>query len=181
METYLDDKPGMARVAIKWAGVITVYTMAVTLIQVYAFGNQNVMQSSANFFMILVNIAVFIIAGINWRKLNGGYSPFGEMFQFLLLTMVLYRLAVAFLNWLVFYVIDGGTGRSIAENYLYNIIEAYENAGMDDAMIETVETMFLKIYSLGFQIGIFIFMVIVYLVLAAILGAIIQKKESDFA
>ncbi|MGB0525605.1 MAG: DUF4199 domain-containing protein [Flammeovirgaceae bacterium] len=136
----------------------------------------------------LVIIGLYVYFGLELRKENGGYFTFGQAFKSLFTMMIVSGVISTVYRWLLFNVFDTNLGANIKDIMMERLEAEYEKAGMDpDAMEMALSFMDEWEFGMnmnGINTGITIVSVVIgSLILAAIIGAIIKKKnpqEFDF-
>ncbi|MDN3668171.1 DUF4199 domain-containing protein [Echinicola jeungdonensis] len=176
METY--ESP--SRAALRTGLIIGLIMAAVTFV-VY-FANPTWLVSGwYGFIALVVFFALILYFGFQYRKFIGGYIDFGSAFQFSFITLIFTGIISIFFNILLYNVIDPSLPEVLAEQQLENAMVMIEKFGaadtMDSEQIDQMREGFLEGFSVWGQIKSFGLALIIYAILALILGAIIKKKE----
>ena len=132
--------------------------------------------------MLAINIGIIVYAGIDLRKNNGGYLSFKNAFLSTFLIFLVAGIIGTLVNLLMFYVIDPELPGRLTDATVETTASMMQKFGASqeqiDLEIEKVkqrEPYSAKSTLMGFGIGI-----IIYAILALIIGAIIKRKRPDF-
>ncbi|MBD8490151.1 DUF4199 domain-containing protein [Echinicola sp. CAU 1574] len=137
----------------------------------------------------LLALAIFcglvIFFGTKYRNDIGGYINFGPAFQFAFITLVITGLISVVGNILLYQVIDPALPQVLADQQLENTMSMMESFGAGDSMsseqIDEMKQGFEDAYTIGGQLKGFGIALIIYAILALILGAIIKKKDKSLS
>ncbi|MFC5412000.1 DUF4199 domain-containing protein [Larkinella bovis] len=170
----MEEKPSLARVALKWgliSGVIfMVYT---TIINVAGlFTNQ-----SMQWISLVIAIAVAIMAMRDYRALNGGFMSYGEGVGLGTLLSVISGLVSITYSLIYTNFID----TTIRQQMLDNAREQLESRGMSDEQIDQAMQFTEKLQSPGlqFMVGV-LFSAIFGVLIALVVAAFLRRNKPTF-
>jgi uncharacterized membrane protein YvlD (DUF360 family) len=131
---------------------------------------------------IVVFFALIIYFGKQYRQELGGFMSFGTAFNFSFITMVISGLIGLAGQLLLFHVIDPSLGAVLADEGFKTAMSMMEKFGqnpdnLDPAILEKMKADSVNNYTLIGQIKSFGFALIIYAIIALILGAILKKKD----
>jgi hypothetical protein len=132
--------------------------------------------------LILVYLGILIYAGIDTRKKMGGYISFREAFSTVFLSGVIMSLVNVVFSILLFGVIDTEFAAMLNEMVIEKAVEMSERFGAPPSQIETMVTQMQENpqFSVMNQAKGFVYGLIFYAVLAAVIGALIKKNKPEF-
>ncbi len=174
----METKNSLTKHALTWGGVMAAYSLLIPVIRIYAFNN--LLGGGFGWIMFFINILVVGFAVNLWKKSMDEPATLGKLFSLAILIFIFFRGFIALGNWLIFSVIDPGTGTRITDFILANFSEVYESMGYDDAMIDMVSQVIQSYFSLWFQLAISALSLILDLLKSLVIGAILKSRKSDF-
>jgi len=168
--------------AIKAGVVVGLVSLAIYYIA-YFIDVGILISSWVGFFMIGISLAFIIYFGTDYRKDLGGIMSFGVAFQFVFLTFVISGLITTLGYILLFQVIDPALPGILADAQLESAMALMDRFGAgnqitSDQMAE-MRTGFEESRSLIGMVNAFGISLVVYAVLALILGAIIKRRDKS--
>lgn len=136
-----------------------------------------------------LNVALFVLYsglviyfGIQHRAELGGFMSFGTAFQFSFIALVVMLVINTFGNFLLFVVLDPSLGEKMTDMAMEKTLNMMDSFGAGDLPSDQIDEMRNSMLE-GFSGWGIIrgagFMLIVYAILALILGAIIKKKDKS--
>ncbi|MGI9552595.1 MAG: DUF4199 domain-containing protein [Aurantibacter sp.] len=167
---------------IKWGLIIGIINIIVVLLVYMVDVTMMVGFSFLGIFLVL-NIALIIYAGIEWRKANGGFLSFKSAFLTTFFTFVVAGLLGTAFNLLLYNVIDTGLSETLTDASIEQAESMMERFGMpEDQMDEALEKARADAtdrFSIGGQLMGFVYGLIFYAVISLIVGAIIKRKNPE--
>lgn len=133
---------------------------------------------------IVIFFVLIIYFGKQYRTEIGGFMSFGTAFNFSFITMVISGLIGLLGQILLFQVIDPSLAGVLADQAFETQMSIMEKFGqdpdsMDPAALEEMRTAASKGFTLSGQLMSFGFGLIVYAIIALILGAILKKRDKS--
>ncbi|QDH81389.1 DUF4199 domain-containing protein [Echinicola soli] len=145
------------------------------------FVDATLFASSWMLLLVALTFVLVLVFGFSYRKELGGYISFGAAFQFSFLTLIIAGVIGMIGQLLLYMVIDPALPQVLADQQMQNTMEIMESFGASDAMsteqMDEMKQGFLDGYTVGGQLKAFGFALIIYAIIALILGAIIKRKE----
>lgn len=133
-----------------------------------------------SFFGVLGGI---IFVALKQRKALGGFWSFGQAFKFIFLVSLGFVIVIGLFEYLLFHVIDPDFYGRVMEETLQLTYERFTSFGLDDeSMSEIMEKTEERLQDQASFKGVLFGMgirVIVYAVLALIVGAFVKKKDPE--
>ncbi len=170
-----------SQAAIK-AGLIIGLLMTVITFLLY-FVNYELLVSTwygVGSFVIYIGLVIYF--GIQYRAEAGGFMSFGNAFQFSFVTLIVILLISTLGNMLLYVVLDPSLGEKIADITMEKTLTMMDSFGAGDLPSDQIDEMRKSMLD-GFSAWGLIkgagFMLIIYAILALILGAIIKKKDTS--
>jgi len=130
----------------------------------------------------LVLIYFMYLAGKEARELSGGYIDFGEIFKYLFIAFVIMTLISTVFTYILYNFIDTGMIEREKEMAIKMVEKMAAIIGSDDALDETIDKIEEQdfTFSIGKAIQGWVMWLIPGAIIAAIQGAIMKKKDSNF-
>ncbi len=179
----MEEQQSPFQAAIKPGLTIGLVSLALTFI---AYFIDSSLLGSAWFGLVaLVMFFVLIIYfGNQYRTELGGFMSFGTAFNFSFVTMVISGLVGLVGQLLLFHVIDPSLAGVLADQAFETSLSMMEKFGqdpdaMDPAMLEEIRKSTAGSFTLAGQIKSFGVGLIVYAIIALILGAILKKRDKS--
>ncbi|WP_339876984.1 DUF4199 domain-containing protein [uncultured Algoriphagus sp.] len=179
----MEEKQSPFQAAIKPGLTIGLVSLALTFI---AYFINSTLLGSAWFGLVAIVLffVLIIYFGKQYRSEIGGFMSFGTAFNFSFTTMVISGLVGLIGQILLFQVIDPSLAGVLADQAFENALGFMENLGqdpdtMDPAILEKMRTDTASSFTLAGQLKNFGFGLIVYAIIALILGAILKKRDKS--
>lgn len=135
------------------------------------------------FGILAVMLAIVIYLGIEFRKEIGGYMKFGVAFQFVFITFIVSGLIGMVGNVLLFHIIDPALPTVLAEAQLESTLAIMDRYGAGNALTsDQIQEMRSDLIESRTFVGMaktFGWGLILYAIIALILGAIIKKRDKS--
>ncbi|MDN4166974.1 DUF4199 domain-containing protein [Cytophagales bacterium LB-30] len=166
--------------AIKWGVILGVISLMITLV-VYIIDYSLMAKGSFGFAALALSIGIVVYSGILYRREIGGYMSFKDAFLVTFIVLVLSGLIGTVFNMLLFNVIDPELAVNMKEVMLDNTAATMESFGapadaIDEAIANMEEQEFYTPAKIATQFG---WSLIVFAIIAAIIGLIIKKNEPE--
>lgn len=133
--------------------------------------------------VLVLFFALILFLGFRFRKEAGGYLEYGPAFVFAFVTLLVSGLIGVVGNVLLYQVIDPQLPQMLVDAQMENMLAMMDRMGAGDAMsadqLDEVKEGIVANFTLGGQIKSFGMALIVYAIMALILGAIIKKKDKS--
>ncbi|SHN13288.1 Protein of unknown function [Cyclobacterium lianum] len=169
-----------ARAALN-AGVIIGLLMLVFNFIVYFIDYSYLVAAWYGIVVLVLFFGLVIYFGIQYRKEIGGYMDFGAAFQFSFVTLIVSGLISTIGNMILYFVIDPGLPEMLVETQLENMVAMLDNFGAGDSIsgdqIDEMRNEMANSFTVAGQLKAFGVSIIIYAILALILGAILKKKD----
>ncbi|SFT99881.1 Protein of unknown function [Algoriphagus locisalis] len=179
----MEEQQSPFQAAIKPGLTIGLVSLALTFV---AYFIDSTLLGSAWFGLVaLVLFFVLIIYfGKQYRTEIGGFMSFGTAFNFSFITMVISGLVGLIGQVLLFHVVDPSLAGVLADQAFETQMSMMESFGqdpdaMDPAVLEEMKSSTAKGFTLSGQLMNFGFGLIVYAIIALILGAILKKRDKS--
>ncbi|MFO7823679.1 MAG: DUF4199 domain-containing protein [Cyclobacterium sp.] len=185
MEPQAQQSNTPARAALN-AGLVIGLIMLVINFVVYFMDYSYLVSTWYGITVLVLFFGQVIYFGIQYRKELGGYMDFGAAFQFSFVTLIVSGLITTLGNMLLYFVIDPGLPELLVETQLENMVAMLDSFGAGESIsgdqIDEMRSEMANSFTLGGQIKAFGISLIVYAILALILGAILKKRDktTDF-
>jgi len=169
----------MENPAIKWGVYLAVASIALLLI--FYLVNPKLIFSLNSYIGIVLTIVMLVLACRESRMNSGGFASFGQMFQTAFLTWIIGSAIGVIFQYILMNFIDPGLidmQKEISIEAMEKMSSFIGEEGMEVAIEEIEKTNPVSIgnMSMGFA-----FMAVIGAIVAAIIGAIMQKKNpADF-
>ncbi len=164
-------------------GLIIGLVMLVITYLIYFVDSSLLVAGWYGLFALVVFFALVIFFGVRYRNDLGGYMDFGKAFQFSFITLIVTGIISMFGNLLLYHLIDPSLPEVLAEQQLENtmaMMEKFGGAGaMSSEQIDELRDGMLDGFTPWGQLKSFGFALIIYAILALILGAILKKKDKS--
>lgn len=165
------------------AGVVIGLVTLVIYYLAYFINVEIISSMWIGFVMLAISLGLVIYFGIDFRKDLGGYMSFGVAFQFVFITFVISGLISTLGNILLFQVIDPALPGVLADAQLESTMALMDKMGRgnlitSDQMAE-MRTSFVESRSAMGLIKAFGISLVIYAILALILGAIIKRRDKS--
>jgi len=165
--------------SIKWGVILGVVGIIFTL-SLYLVDITLLTQSWVGIVSIIISIALVFYASIDYRKQLGGFMTFGQAFLHCFVVLAISGLIGVIFQYLLFNVIDPDAAKVMAEAQMEATMQAMEAFGGANAeMMDDMEAQMANQYSIGTMAMGYGFLLIVYAIFAAIVGAITKKKNKE--
>lgn len=133
---------------------------------------------------IVLFFVLIIYFGKQYRTELGGFMTFGTAFNFSFITMVISGLVGLVGQILLFQVVDPSLSSVLADQAFETSLSMMEKFGqdpdtLDPAVLEKIKADTAKSFTLSGQLKNFGFGLIVYAIIALILGAILKKRDKS--
>lgn len=133
---------------------------------------------------IILFFVLIIYFGKQYRSELGGFMSFGTAFNFSFITMVISGLVGMIGQLILFQLVDPSLVDVLTESTLKSTIDMMESFGqdpdaMDPAILEKIRTDTAANYTVFGQIRNFGIALIIYAIIALILGAILKKRDKS--
>ncbi|HZY79452.1 MAG TPA: DUF4199 domain-containing protein [Cyclobacteriaceae bacterium] len=180
MEQQEEEKtPTLVNHALKW-GIISAAAGIVITAILYAVDYTMLASFKALGVLIVVGLGIVIYAGIEYRKLIGGYLPFGQAWQHAFVVFVISGVISVIFQLLLYNIIDTELPEKMADAIVENTRSMMENFGAPadqiDTQLEKVKTDSLARFTMLGMIKGFGFQLIFYAVFALIIALITRKN-----
>jgi len=179
----MEEQQSPFQAAIKPGLTIGLVSLALTFI---AYFIDSTLLGSAWFGLvaILLFFILIIYFGKQYRAEIGGFMSFGTAFNFSFITMVISGLVGLIGQILLFQIIDPSLAGVLADQAFETQMSMMEKFGqdpdaLDPTMLEEMRTNTAKGFTLSGQLMSFGFGLIVYAIIALILGAILKKRDKS--
>lgn len=168
--------------ALKAGVVIGLVTLAIYFIA-YFIDVELLSSAWFGFLMLGLSLGFVIYFGIDYRKDLGGFMTFGVAFQFVFFTFIISGIIMTLGNILLFHVIDPALPGVLADAQLESTLALMDRFGAgdqitSDQMVE-MRTGFEESRSIIGMIKAFGISLVIYAILALILGAIIKRRDKS--
>lgn len=131
---------------------------------------------------LLIFLVAMIICAIKFKKLNGGFIEFKNIFGKLLLVFVVAGVVSTIMNIVLYNVIDPGLASAMKEAQIENTVKMMEGFGAPEEAMEGIAIGFEGFeekFTVGGLFVQLIWSIVGGAILAAILGAIFKKKDNS--
>lgn len=132
---------------------------------------------------LILFFGLILYAGFNFRKACGGFLAFGPAFQFALITLIVCGSISMLGNILLYHVIDPQLPELLVESQLESMLSMMDRFGAGDSItgdqLDEMREGLEVNYTLSGQLKSFGIGLIIYAILALIIGAIIKKKDTS--
>ncbi|MFC5627032.1 DUF4199 domain-containing protein [Algoriphagus winogradskyi] len=179
----MEEQQSPFQAAIKPGLTIGLVSLALTFI---AYFIDSTLLGSAWFGLVAIVLffVLIIYFGKEYRTEIGGFMSFGTAFNFSFIAMVISGLIGLLGQILLFHVIDPSLASVLADQAFETQMSMMEKFGqnpdsMDPAILEQMRASTSKGFTLSGQLMSFGFGLIVYAIIALILGAILKKKDKS--
>ncbi|PZX50253.1 DUF4199 domain-containing protein [Algoriphagus chordae] len=179
----MEEQQSPFQAAIKPGLTIGLVSLALTFI---AYFIDSSLLGSAWFGLVAIVLffVLIIYFGKQYRSELGGFMTFGTAFNFSFVTMVISGLVGVIGQLLLFHVVDPALPGVLADQAFETQLSFMEKIGqdpdaLDPAMLEEMRASSSKGFTLSGQLMGFGFSLIVYAIIALILGAILKKRDKS--
>lgn len=135
------------------------------------------------FVVLLISLTLVIYFGIEYRKEIGGYMTYGVAFQFVFITFIVSGLIGILGNVLLFHVIDPALPVVLADAQLESTLALMDRFGGGDAFtgaqIQQMRSDLIESRTIFGLVKTFAWSLILYAIIALILGAILKKRDKS--
>ena len=168
--------------AVKAGIVVGLVTLAIYYVA-YFIDVEALSSAWIGFLLLGISLGLIIYFGIDYRRELGGFMSFGVAFQFVFITFVISGLISTLGNILLFQVIDPSLPGVLADAQLESTIALMDRFGAgnqitSDQMAE-MRTSFEESRSVLGLTKAFGISLVIYAILALILGAIIKRRDKS--
>ncbi|MEX2513379.1 MAG: DUF4199 domain-containing protein [Cyclobacteriaceae bacterium] len=136
-----------------------------------------------NIFVLILFFGLIIYFGKQYRKDIGGYMTFSSAFQYSFVTLLICGIIASIGNILLYQVIHPGLPDILVDQQLEGMLNLLDKFGAGDSIsAEQLDEMRLEMsesYTVMGQLKGFGFSLIIYAIMALILGAILKKKDKS--
>jgi hypothetical protein len=133
--------------------------------------------------ILVLYIGLIIYYGIQYRNSIGGFMPFGTAFNFAFIAMVVSGIISMLGSQLLYHVVDPALPGVLIESQMETQMAMLERFGAADSMtseqIDEIRSNLESGYTMVGQLKAFGIIVIVYAIIALILGAILKKRDKS--
>lgn len=174
-----------AKAALNYGLIIGLVMLSINFI-VYFMDYSYLVAAWYGFLVLVLFFAQVIYFGKQYRKEIGGFMDFSTAFQFAFVTLIVSGLITTLGNMVLYFVIHPGLPELLVETQLENMVAMMDSMGVGDSLsgdqIDDMRNEMASGFTFGGQIKAFGISLIIYAVLALVLGAIIKKrdKSTDF-
>ncbi len=176
------EKPALLNQGIKFGVMIAMINIIFTLV-VYSVDYTMMVKWWYQLGLLFLNICLIFYAGFDYRKRLGGYMPFKDSFIFIFLVLLVSGLIGLIFNLLLYNLVDPSLAGNITQASIDETVAIMEKFGVPDEQLDAVEgereNMISKYSFKGMVIG-FLWMILFYLIIALIIGAIVKKNKPEF-
>lgn len=180
MEPQAQQSNTPARAALNAGLVIGLVMLAINFI-IYFIDYSFLVAAWYGISVLVIFFALVIYFGSQYRKEIGGYMDFGAAFQFSFVTLIISGLISTLGNMLLYFVIDPGLPELLVETQLENMVAMLDSFGAGDSIsgdqIDEMRSDMANSFTIAGQFKAFGISLIVYAILALILGAILKKRD----
>ncbi|UZD24692.1 DUF4199 domain-containing protein [Algoriphagus halophytocola] len=179
----MEEQQSPFQAAVKPGLTIGLVSLAITFIAYFI--NSSLLASG---WFGLVALAIFFVLiiyfGKQYRTELGGFMSFGTAFNFSFITMVISGLISTLGSILLFQVIDPSLPQVLADESFNTTIEMMEKFGasadsLPPEQLEEIKKSTMDGFTIGGQLKGFGISLIVYAIIALILGAILKKRDKS--
>lgn len=168
--------------AVKAGVAIGLITLAIYYVA-YFIDAEILSSAWLGFVLLGISLGLVVYFGIDYRKDRGGYMYFGVAFQFVFFTFIISGLITTLGNILLFQVIDPALPGVLADAQLESTIALMDRFGAGDQItsdqMAEMRTSFVESRSVMGLIKAFGISLVIYAILALIIGAIIKKRDKS--
>lgn len=165
------------------SGVIIGLLMVIINFIIYFIDYALLVATWYNIFVLILFFGLIIYFGIQYRKEVGGYMSFGTAFQFSFVTLIICGIIATIGNVLLYNVIHPGLPEVLVEQQLEAMLNLLDRFGAGDSIssnqLDEMRAEMSKSYTIMGQVKAFGFSLIIYAIMALILGAILKKKDKS--
>jgi len=170
------------QVAIRAGVVVGLVTLAIYYIA-YFIDVEILSSAWLGFGLLGLSLGLVIYYGIDYRREIGGFMSFGVAFQYVFFAFIISGLITTLGNILLFHLIDPALPKVLADAQLESTVALMDRFGAgnqltSDQMAE-MRTNFEESRSIIGMIKAFGISLVIYAILALILGAIIKKRDKS--
>lgn len=179
----MEEQQSPLKAAIQPGLTIGLVSLAITFI-VYFIDSSMLISGWFGLIAIVIFFTLIIYFGRQYRAELGGFMDFGTAFQFSFIAIVISGLVGLVGQILLYQVIDPTLGQVLADQSVENTLAMMERFGapadsMGAEQIEEMRKATLDGFTLGGQLKAFGIALVVYAIIALILGAILKKKDKS--
>lgn len=164
------------------AGVITGLILLVITFLRYFINYELLATGWIGFLTFAIYCGLIIYFGIEYRKELGGFMSFGNAFQFAFVSLIIILVITTLGNFMLFLVLDPGLGQRMADLTVENAMEMMDSFGAGELPADQIDEMrngIVEAYTAWGMIKGAGITLVLYAILALILGAIIKKKDKS--
>lgn len=165
------------------SGVILGVLSVVITFVVYFINPVTLVSGMFGIIVLIVFFAVLIYLGIQYRKSLGGFMEFGPAFNFSFIALVVAGLISQVGSALLYNVVDPALPGVLTEQTLENTVAMMEKFGAADALssdqLDKMRADTAANFTFMGQVKTFGIALIVYAIIALILGAILKKRDKS--
>ena len=179
MEEEKEEKNELSQHSIKWGLILGLVSIIITL-TIYLIDITLLVKTGVGLVSLVISLAVLIYAGRDFRSKLGGFMSFKQAFLHAYLVLIVSGLIGLVFSILLYNVIDPDIVPILVEAQMTNTMQAMEAFGggsneMMDGMAEELKNGF----SVVGQAKGFVWLLLIYAIGAAIIGAINKKKDQQ--
>lgn len=172
--------PTLMSHAIRWGLITGAISIAITVI-LYVTNEEWMVQLKTLFISLAIYLGITIYAGIDFRKLAGGYLTYGKAFQHGFLVLAFSALVSTVFNLLLYQVIDTDLAQRLTDISVENTRSMMEGFGapedqidkaLEDARSRTENQFTVSGMALGY-----VFILIFSAIMALISSLFVRKNE----
>ncbi len=145
--------------------------------------NPELMVSMWMFLVLILNLVLVVVFGIQYRNQSGGFLSFGSAWKHGFLTLLIAGILGTIFNILMHTVIDPGLKDFLIEASVENAEDMARSFGADESAIEQAAESTRESTAAGFTIGGMFknlgIAIIIYAVIALITGLIVRKNPPE--
>jgi hypothetical protein len=179
----MENQSTLQQHAIRWGVIIAIINIVIYTV-FYAIDVSMLVSSWIGITQFAILVGLIIYAGIDFRKLSGGFLAFKQAFVHAFVIMIISGLIGLVYRYILFGLIDPGAVDAMVEATINNtvaIMERFGVAGSDemDKAMEAAEMGIREGFTLGGMLKGFLWSILFYAIGAAIVGAIVKKNEPE--
>lgn len=130
-----NESPTLLNHTIRWGLILGVIAVVINVL-LYVIDESMMVQLKTLFISLLVYMGIAIYAGIDYRKMVGGYLTYGKAFQHGFLVLAISALVGTLYNLLLHFVIDTDLAERLTEASIENTRQMMEGFGAPEDQIE---------------------------------------------
>lgn len=181
MEAY-NPTPSLIKHAVRWALIAAAVSMVMTII-IYVVDYALLVQLKYMFCSFIIYLGITIYAGIEYRKLSGGFLSYAKAYQHGFLIFVVSALVSVLFNFILYYVIDPELPQKLVDASMENTRAWMEKFGIPgdqvDPLLEKEKIGAADRFTILGQAKGFIWVIVFSGIMAAISALIVKRKQPE--